>query len=86
MRVPVLCIALVLLASLSACREEGAAEKAGRKLDEAIESLTHPTEGKLEEFGRKADEALAEAQEALEEARQALEEGLEDAKRAVEED
>ncbi len=67
-------IAVVLLLVLGACREEGAAEKAGRKLDEAIESLTHPKEGPLEEFGRKADEALEDARKAIEDARQAIEE------------
>ena len=74
MRRIALLVALVLVASLSACREEGAAEKAGRKLDEAIDSLTHPDEGALEELGRKADEALEDAKEALEDAREAIEE------------
>lgn len=78
MRRLALLLALVLLAPLSACREEGAAEKAGRKVDEAIESLTNQGEGALEEVGRKADEALEDAQEALEEAREAIEELGED--------
>jgi hyperosmotically inducible protein len=78
MRPEALLLALVLLCSLSACREEGAAEKAGRELDEAIESLTSRGEGKLERFGRKADEALENAQQALEEARDAIEELGED--------
>jgi hyperosmotically inducible protein len=78
MRRSTLLLALVLLASLSACREEGAAEKAGRELDEAIESLTNRGEGTLEKFGRKADEALEKAQEAVEEAREAIEDLAED--------
>jgi hypothetical protein len=50
------------------CREEGAAEKVGRKLDDAIDDLTHPNEGPLEKLGRKTDEALDDAKEALDEA------------------
>jgi hyperosmotically inducible protein len=78
MRRLALLLALVLLVPVSACREEGAAEKAGRELDEAMESLTNRGEGKLERFGRKADEALENAQEALEEAREAIEQLGED--------
>jgi hypothetical protein len=58
-----------LLAVLLApgCREEGAAEKAGRKLDEAVDQLTRPREGPLEKLGRKTDEAVEDVKEALEE-------------------
>jgi hypothetical protein len=48
------------------CREEGAAEKAGRQLDEAIDELTNPREGALEELGRKTDEAIEDVKERLE--------------------
>ena len=61
-----LCFAALLLAG--ACREEGAVERAGRKLDEAIEDLSHPNEGPLEKLGRKTDETLEDARRALEEA------------------
>ena len=64
-------LGLAVLAVLGACREEGAAEKAGRKIDEAIEELTHPEEGALEKLGRKADEALEDAKRAVEEAKEA---------------
>jgi hypothetical protein len=50
------------------CREEGVAEKAGRKLDEAVEKLQHPDEGALEKLGRKTDEALDDAKAAVEDA------------------
>jgi hyperosmotically inducible protein len=60
-------VVLALVLGLG-CREEGAAEKAGRKLDEAVDDLTHPNEGALEKFGRKTDEALEDAKEAVEEA------------------
>jgi len=52
------------------CREERAAEKVGRKLDEVVEKLQHPNEGPLEKLGRKTDEALDDAKEAIEEARE----------------
>lgn len=49
------------------CREEGPAEKAGRKVDEAVEKLKHGDEGTLEKAGRKLDEAVDEVGEAIEE-------------------
>jgi len=52
------------------CREEGAVEKAGRKLDEVVDKLQHPNEGPLEKLGRTTDEALDDAKEAIEEARE----------------
>ena len=62
--------ALAVLALAGACREEGAAERAGRKIDEALDELTRPNEGPLEKLGRKTDEALEDAQRALEEAKE----------------
>ncbi len=61
-------LALVAPLSLGACREDGAVEKAGKKLDDAVEKLTHPNEGPLEKLGRKTDEAFDDAKEAIEEA------------------
>ena len=58
--------ALAVLALAGACREEGAVEKAGKKVDEAIDDLTHPNEGAAEKLGRKTDEALEDVKEALE--------------------
>lgn len=63
-----LLLGLVVVVVLGACREEGTAEKAGRKLDEAIEELTDPDEGPLEKLGRKTDEAIEDAKRAVEEA------------------
>lgn len=57
----VLVAALVLAAF--ACKEEGRAEKAGRKFDEAIEKLQHGDEGTLEKAARKLDEQVEELRE-----------------------
>jgi len=67
MRQVAFAVVIALLAALSGCREEGAAEKAGRKLDEAVDKITHPNEGALEKLGRKTDEAIEDAKESLEE-------------------
>ena len=48
---------------VGACREEGPMEKAGRKVDEAMEELAHGDEGSLERAGRKLDEALEKEDE-----------------------
>ena len=37
----------------------------GKKLDDAVDKLTHPNEGPLEKLGRKTDEALEDVKEAL---------------------
>jgi hypothetical protein len=47
--------ALALL--LSGCPEKGAAQKAGEKIDETVDKLTHPNEGPMEKAGRKLDES-----------------------------
>jgi hypothetical protein len=56
------------------CRQEGPAEKAGRAIDEAAESveegvkdLTHE-DGPLEQAGEAADEAIDKAMDAVQEA------------------
>lgn len=57
-RLPILAFASALLMlPMLGCREEGPAQKAGRKVDETIDKLRHPSEGPLEKAGRKADEA-----------------------------
>jgi len=63
-------LGLAALVGFGACREEGAVEKAGRKLDEVVEKLQHPNEGPLEELGREADEALEDAKRAIQDARE----------------
>ena len=57
---------LALAPGAFACHEEGAAEKTGRKIDEAVDKLQHPNEGPLEKLGRKTDEAIDQAKQAVE--------------------
>jgi hypothetical protein len=61
-------LALLLGSPLVACeqRKQSAMEKAGEKIDEAVDELTHPNEGPLEKAGRKTDEAIEDAKKKLE--------------------
>jgi hypothetical protein len=63
------CAALIvslLAPGLLACeREKGPMEKAGEKVDEAVDKVLHPNEGPLEKAGRKTDEAIDDAKEKL---------------------
>lgn len=47
-------------------REKGTMEKAGEKVDEAIDDVAHPNEGPIEEAGRKIDEKVEDAKDAVE--------------------
>ena len=58
-----LIVALCAVLSLTACKKEGKAEHAGRKLDEAVEKLRHGDEGALEKAGRKIDETADDLRE-----------------------
>jgi len=63
-------IALALAISMLAlgstgCPEKGPAEKAGEKIDETVDKLTHPNEGPMEKAGRKMDEEYQKAKEAV---------------------
>jgi predicted lipoprotein len=73
----VLPIMAALALSVVACRQEGAAERAGAKIDEAIEDTREAGEEALEDAG----EALEDAGEAVEET---AEEAAEKARKAVE--
>jgi hypothetical protein len=63
-----LVMALLLGSALFACeqRKQGPMEKAGEKIDEAVDKITHPDEGALEKAGRKTDEAIDAAKKKLE--------------------
>ena len=66
MRIRSLCLtlAVALAAGAFACREEGAAEKAGRKLDQAVDNVRQGGEGALEKAGEKVDDAVQDAKDA----------------------
>ncbi len=72
---------LLLIAALAlgaaACREEGRAEQAGRKVDEAVDKLFHGDEGPLEQAGREIDEAAEETKAAVDEARDKVADAIE---------
>ena len=52
---------------LVACeRKQGPMEKAGEKIDETVDKITHPNEGALEKAGRKTDEAIEAAKKGME--------------------
>jgi len=76
-----LALRLALSAALAlgavACKEEGPAEKAGRKMDEAVEKLRHGGEGSVEKAGRKLDEALEDAGDEIEELREKAADAIE---------
>ena len=52
---------LVLVLVLSACRQEGPAERAGRNVDQAVEQTGEPVDRGMEYTGRK----IAETGEAI---------------------
>jgi len=62
----VVCAGL-LMVGLGGCEQEGPAERAGEKIDEAAEGLSK-AEGPAERAGKKVDKAAEDAGEALEEA------------------
>lgn len=65
---------------LGACEQEGPAEKAGAKIDQAVEqaqenieqAVDEPNEGPAEEIGEKVDEAVEKTREKAEQAKQEL--------------
>ena len=67
MRIRTLCLtlAVAVAAGAFACREEGSAEKAGRKLDQAVDSVRQGGEDAIEKLGRKTDDAIGEAKDAV---------------------
>ena len=53
--------AVVMLAGLTACHQEGPGERAGRKLDNvgrSVNDAVSPPQGPVESAGRKIDRAL----------------------------
>lgn len=67
-------VAALSFAGVVGCKEEGPAEKAGRAIDDAAESVQEGVQelgkedGSLEKAGEAADEAIDKAMEAVQEA------------------
>ena len=83
--IPFLCAGLLFASA--GCREEGAAEKAGRAVDEAVDRLRYGDEGTLEKLGREIDEQLDDASRAArntaDRAAGAIEENVDAAREAL---
>jgi hypothetical protein len=58
-----LTVGLALSLAGSACREEGAMEKAGRKIDEAMEDANREAADAMKEAGEAMDEAARKMDE-----------------------
>jgi len=58
--------ALAVATGALACGEKGTLEKAGEKVDEVVDDVTHPGEGPFEEAARKTGEKVDEVKEDLE--------------------
>ena len=71
--------AALALGGATACKKEGPAEKAGRKIDDAFDKLTHPNEGPIERAGRRVDEAFDDAKEDVRDRTEELKEKAADA-------
>lgn len=83
-RAGALALALPILALAAGCREEGPAEKAGRKIDETLEKLREGDEGPLERTGRELDETAERLREEAEDLRERAERLREKAKEQLE--
>jgi hypothetical protein len=61
MRIPLLIVAALMMMGLSGCHQEGPAEKAGKSIDNAGQSVSdalNPPQGPAQAAGRKVDRAL----------------------------
>lgn len=68
--IAIVCISVVLL--LSACQEEGSAEKTGQKIDQAAENVEH-----------KYDLATSKAEQKIDAAKEAVDENVDKAQQAI---
>ena len=59
---------LALLFAVGACKEEGPAERMGKRFDEAVDDLRDAGDGPFERLGESIDEAIEDTQEAIDEA------------------
>lgn len=70
-------LAAALALAGAACKEEGPAERVGRKLDDAVDKLRHGDEGAIEKAGRKVDEALEDAGDEIKDLREEAADAIE---------
>ncbi len=56
----------VLFTGSLGCDNKGPMEKAGEKVDETVDKITHPNEGPLEKTARKTEDAIDDAKEKVE--------------------
>lgn len=70
-KLSILSISLLIAAGLSACEKKGPAEKAGEKIDKAVEQAKDKVqdaikpEGPMEKTGKKIDETVDKTKEAV---------------------
>jgi len=57
--------ALALASGALACEKKSTLQKAGEKVDAAVDDITHPGEGPVEEAARKAGEKVDDVKEDL---------------------
>ena len=87
--IPVI-VALVFVISVSACQKEGTMEKAGKKIDEGIETTKDAmkeagdkAKDTMEKAGKKIDEGIETTKDAMKEAAEKVKEGVDETKEAV---
>jgi len=77
MRSVVLPVLAALALSVVACREEGAAERAGRKIDEAVQDTRETGKQALDDAGSALDDAGDAVSEAAEDANKKVRKAVE---------
>jgi gas vesicle protein len=87
--IPVI-VALVFVVSVSACQKEGTMEKAGKKIDEGIETTKDAmkeagdkAKDTMEKAGQEVDKAVDATKDTMKEAAEKVKEGVEETKEAV---
>lgn len=68
---------VVVITTMLGCESEGPAEKAGERVDEAVEELTEP-QGPAEEAADAVEESVEETKEGLKEAKEEAGEAIEE--------
>ena len=66
-KLSILSVSLLIVAGLSACEKKGAAEKAGEKIDNAVDKVQDAVnpKGPMEKAGEKIDETVDKTKDAV---------------------